>query len=459
MIHLDTKSLTIMARRSCRHSFIYFPAIPFLAHDLNVSIEINFSVTAYLIASGVFPSINGSAAGRYGRRPVFIATLAMYVAVNVGLALQRSLAALISLRMLQSAAISGSFAFAYGVLGINLNTPPSVAPMISGLLLIKWNWSSIFWFLSIFSCAVLLAVLFLLPETCRAIVGNGSTRPPRIVNRAILPILRPPWSEVVTTTGLASPDSSKDKTRKPKATANPLTGLSLLKHHGTLLSIICYAIYYTVYSCLQASLSTIFVEKYHVTGLVSGLIYIPFGVSCVIACSLTDKLLDHDYRRTAKALGVTVDQRRGDDLAEFPIEYARLRTCKWITAVCGPLIVGYGWALQGRASMAVPLVLQFLIGFTNQVNFTSLNALLVDYHSDQSSTIQAVNNLFRCELAAGELAMLDVILRKLGPGRTFVIFAALHMATLPGLWVLERYGLGWRKAEREKKKNEEKEQG
>lgn len=49
---------------------------------------------------------------------MFIATLAMYVAVNVGLALQRSLAALISLRMLQSAAISGSFAFAYGVLGI-----------------------------------------------------------------------------------------------------------------------------------------------------------------------------------------------------------------------------------------------------------------------------------------------------------------------------------------------------
>lgn len=353
--------------------------------------------------------------------------------------------------------------------------------MISGLLLIKWNWSSIFWFISIFSCAVLLAVLFLLPETCRAIVGNGSTRPPRIVNRAILPILRPPWSEVVTTTGLASPDSSKDKTRKPKATANPLTGLSLLKHHGTLLSIICYVIYYTVYSCLQASLSTIFVEKYYVTGLVAGLIYIPFGVSCVIACSLTGKLLDHDYRRTAKALGVTVDQRRGDDLAEFPIEYARLRTCKWITAVCGLLIVGYGWALQGRASMAVPLVLQFFIGFTNQMNFTvsvlfrfpifvnqkaadelvtqSLNALLVDYHPDQSSTIQTVNNLFRCELAAGGLAMLDVILRKLGPGRTFVIFAALHMATLPGLWVLERYGLGWRKAEREKKKNEEKEQG
>ena len=108
---------------STASSFIYFPAIPFLAHDLNVSIEkINLSVTTYLIASGVFPSLTGSAADRFGRRPIFILTLAVYVAVNIGLALQGSYAALITLRMVQSAAISGSFAFSYGVLG-DLSTP------------------------------------------------------------------------------------------------------------------------------------------------------------------------------------------------------------------------------------------------------------------------------------------------------------------------------------------------
>lgn len=255
--------------------------------------------------------------------------------------------------------------------GGSLNTPPSVAPMISGLLLIKWNWSSIFWFLSILSFTVFLAVLFLLPETCRHIVGNGSIRPSHFVNRAIVPILRPPWNKLTAAATDPQPKGAlSEEKRNRKATANPLASFSLLKHRGTLLSIVCYAIYYTLYSCLQASLSTIFVEKYHVTGLVAGFIYIPFGVACVIASSLTGKLLDYDYRRTAKALGVTVDKRKGDDLAEFPIEYARLRTCKWITAVCGPLVVGYGWALQGRTSMAVPLVLQFFIGFTNQVNFT-----------------------------------------------------------------------------------------
>ena len=95
---------------STTSSFIYFPAIPFLAHDLGVSIEyINLTVTSYLIASGIFPSIVGSAADYYGRRSVFIVALAVYVAVNVGLALQSSFAALVTLRMVQSAAIAGIY--------------------------------------------------------------------------------------------------------------------------------------------------------------------------------------------------------------------------------------------------------------------------------------------------------------------------------------------------------------
>lgn len=93
---------------STASSFIYFPAIPFLAKDLHDSIEsINLTVTSYLIASGIFPSITGAAADKYGRRPVFIASLGVYGAINVGLAMQRLFAALMTLRLFQSAAISG----------------------------------------------------------------------------------------------------------------------------------------------------------------------------------------------------------------------------------------------------------------------------------------------------------------------------------------------------------------
>lgn len=93
-------------------SFIYFPAIPFIAKDLKVSVEnINLTVTSYLIASGIFPSITGDVADLFGRRPVFIASLGVYFLANVALALQRSYGALFGLRMLQSAAISGEIYF------------------------------------------------------------------------------------------------------------------------------------------------------------------------------------------------------------------------------------------------------------------------------------------------------------------------------------------------------------
>lgn len=93
---------------STASSFIYFPAIPFMAHDMGVSIQkINLTVTSYMIASGIFPAITGNAADRYGRRIALLASIAVYTIANISIAVQRSFAALFMLRMLQSAAISG----------------------------------------------------------------------------------------------------------------------------------------------------------------------------------------------------------------------------------------------------------------------------------------------------------------------------------------------------------------
>ncbi|KAI0376959.1 MFS general substrate transporter [Hypomontagnella monticulosa] len=435
---------------STASSFIYFPAIPFLARDTNVSVEnINLTVTSYLIASGIFPSITGDAADRYGRRPVFLVCLCVYAFVNVGLAVQRSFACLFVLRMVQSAAISGTFSIAYGIIGdltvpadrggytgfasIFFNTPPSLAPLISGLLLIRWSWPCIFWFLAISSATVLLTIALFLPETCRSIVGNGNLRPPS-VNRPLVPFLCPK-------------QESQDRRLGGKAQArllNPLSALILLRNRATIVAVVCYGIYYMIYSCLQASLSTVFVETYYVSGLVAGVSYIPFGVACATSAFLAGKVIDRDYRKTAEARNLSIDKRRGDDISKVPIEYARLRTNKYYIALCAPLIAGYGWILQFKVHMAVPLVLQFLIGFTMQPLFTSLNTLLVDFHPDQSSSAQAANNLVRCELAAAGLAVLDIMLRRLGAGWCFVIFAVIHSLTLPMLWILGKQGPKWR---------------
>lgn len=89
-------------------SFIYYPAIPVIADDLDSSIGmISLTVTSYLVVSAVAPAVVGDAADTFGRRPLYAITLTLYVAANVGIALQRSAVALLLLRMLQSAGISG----------------------------------------------------------------------------------------------------------------------------------------------------------------------------------------------------------------------------------------------------------------------------------------------------------------------------------------------------------------
>ncbi|KAI4100261.1 MAG: hypothetical protein L6R37_005581 [Teloschistes peruensis] len=89
-------------------SFIYYPAIHTIALDLGVTITlVNLTITSYMVVSGITPAFVGGLADSLGRRPIYIATFLVYLAANIGLALQRSYPALLVLRMLQSAGGSG----------------------------------------------------------------------------------------------------------------------------------------------------------------------------------------------------------------------------------------------------------------------------------------------------------------------------------------------------------------
>lgn len=98
-------------------SFIFYPAITSIANGLNVTVElVNLAVTTYMVVSGIVPALLGTAADKYGRRPVYILALSIYLVSNIGLALQNSFPALLVLRMLQSAGSSGTISLGYGVI-------------------------------------------------------------------------------------------------------------------------------------------------------------------------------------------------------------------------------------------------------------------------------------------------------------------------------------------------------
>jgi MFS family permease len=64
------------------------PAIPTLAMAFNKSeADISLAVTIYLIFQAVTPSFFGSMSDTYGRRPVYMLVLVIYLGGNIGLAL------------------------------------------------------------------------------------------------------------------------------------------------------------------------------------------------------------------------------------------------------------------------------------------------------------------------------------------------------------------------------------
>lgn len=290
--------------------------------------------------------------------------------------------------------------------------------MIGGALAAGLGWPWIFWFLCIAGGTCLLLVLLTLPETARVIVGNGSIAPPR-VNRTPVSLLirrRPgepqsdpePDSTTTTTTTTKAATIGRPNMRFP----NPLTSLKLLLLRDVFIVLFCNGIYYMVYCCAQASLSSLFVEVYGYSELAAGLVYIPFGVGCLASLFVwgtysglirtetpyslkyySGKLLDYDYARTAKAHGFSTDKKRNHGVKDFPIEKARLRSSLYLVFVATAATIGYGWAVQSRVvsqvslkpgrsrifrsfvrsvystdletqHVSVPLILQALLGFS-----------------------------------------------------------------------------------------------
>lgn len=296
-----------------------------------------------------------------------------------------------------------------------------------------------FWFLAVASAMCLVCMVVFLPETARSVVGNASV-PAKGINKALVPLLSP------TRVQGDKEDPNTTVRRGGWHFPNPWATLQLLRFPDTAIVLIAYGINYTVYSCVQASLSTLFVDIYHVSGLAAGMIYLPFGVACALTAFMTGRLLDFSYRKTAAESGIVVEKGKAADLRDFPIERARLRYVRYSVVLSAVFVMGYGWLLQARVSMAAPLVLQFFIGLTIQMVFTALNTLLVDIHPECPATAQAACNLVRCELAAACLAALDAMLQRLGPGWSFMLFGIALLLEALMLILLQMKGMGWRQS-------------
>lgn len=155
------------------------------------------------------------------------------------------------------------------------NVAPPLGPVIGGAISDQLGWKYIFWFLCGLSGLCLLSIVLALPETARCLVGDGSVSP-RGIYRPLLPILKNLKHKQ--TAGI-----ERLSLRSRISVPNPIQSLRILLEKDSATILLCNGIFYATYCCLQASLSSLFISLYGYDELKAGLVYIPFGIGCLVA--------------------------------------------------------------------------------------------------------------------------------------------------------------------------------
>ena len=270
------------------------------------------------ICQALAPTLTGSLADQTGRRPAYLLCFLIYIVGNVALALQHSYVALLILRAVQSCGSSGTVALAsavaadvitsaergtyMGIASLGNILAPSLGPILGGLLSQYLGWQAIFWFLAIAAMLFLVPFTLFFPETCRAIVGDGSIVPDRWWNRSVLvawrasrqiPCHDEEGGEEEVTTERVSPTSTRRRLSLP----NPLATLRLLTHLPTspllLANGLVFASYYAVTAGLPAQLKDI----YALDDMAIGLSFIPAGLGSLVSATVNGFIVDWKYRR------------------------------------------------------------------------------------------------------------------------------------------------------------------
>ncbi|RTL55745.1 MAG: Bcr/CflA family efflux MFS transporter [Rhodocyclaceae bacterium] len=160
----------------------YLPAFPAIAEALHATpLQVQQSMTAYLITFCPLMLWHGAIADAVGRRRVILAGLALYAAASLFCVFATRIEMLWLGRALQGLAggvggvvgraiIRDRFQGAAAVrqmahVSIIFAAAPAVAPVIGGWLLVGFQWHAIFVFLTLYTLLLLLACVLWLPET------------------------------------------------------------------------------------------------------------------------------------------------------------------------------------------------------------------------------------------------------------------------------------------------------
>lgn len=279
----------------------------------------------------------------------------------------------------------------------------------------------------------IVTVFLFVPETLRSIVGNGSG----YANPT-------PFQWLARRRGKFDEEkfAAIREACSPRRKLNFLAPFIYLLEPDVFISLWFVGIVYSVIYCFMTSTTKQFSIHYpFLSELEIGVCFLAMGVGIILGSFSQGKLLDRRYKATKEKF----DQQHPDAPAsDFPIHKARLSGL-WINLVVViALTIIYGWMFHINAPLAVPLVLQFIVGLAGAGMMNTFSILLVDLYAAKGASITASNNLVRCALGAIATVYIDPGIEGAGMGWMFTVMGiilAAHSICIP---ILIKFGPRWK---------------
>ncbi|KAF7592115.1 hypothetical protein BBP40_000663 [Aspergillus hancockii] len=344
-----------------------------LTDDLNVSpTKINLSITDYMIFQGLALSLVGSYSDHNDRRPALFVCFLVYIAANVGLALQcipRPDGVALPTKLWKQRNDQRGKYLAYSSMGVTAGQ--ALGPVIGGLVIQYLQVQSAFWFLTAFAGFMMWVVIWFLPETSRNIVGNGS-RPPQRWNRRVLDRLRQRWLKP------AEKPAGSPTQSPPKHRPGTLGTFKISRENETAIILLFVGLLFCGYATVFSTLPSQLESKYGFNALQIGLCCLPYAFGSLTSRWTVGYLTDWNFRRHAHCLGITITKNRQTDLTEFPVESARLQITLPLVYLSSVFLFTYSWAMAYQTNLAGPLVMTCLAGHVMSGAINTHLTLLVD---------------------------------------------------------------------------------
>ena len=150
---------------------LILPSLPGIATDLSAPYAlVALLVGGYLAVTAVLQLVMGPLSDRYGRRPVLLASMAVFTLASAGCALAPDIRTLLACRMLQGAVAAGAVlsraivrdtrspreaASLLGTIAMAMAVAPMLAPVLGGALDGAFGWRAGFWAFAVMGAALL----------------------------------------------------------------------------------------------------------------------------------------------------------------------------------------------------------------------------------------------------------------------------------------------------------------